>query len=104
MRADSRNAATKLNLMQCLKNSRSTARDVEVAVIDLRSQELLCRPGEYTTVLSALGRKRQWGVALQLLQEMRRSRLEPNVISYSSAISVCECCYRRCGAPGLSRT
>ena len=84
MRADSRSAATKLSLMQCLANSRSTARDVEAAVIDLRSKELLCRPGECTTAISASGQKRRWGVAMHLLKEMRRFWLESIVISYTA--------------------
>ena len=49
-----------------------------------------------------------------MLQEMWRSGLEPNVISYNAAMSACEkgqavgerarADARKCGAPGSSRT
>ena len=32
----------------------------------------------------------QWEQALSLLQEMGRSQLQPDVVSYSAAISACE--------------
>ncbi|CAE8651144.1 unnamed protein product [Polarella glacialis] len=40
----------------------------------------------YNAVISACGRGRQWAKAMGLLQEMQRVELEPDVISYGSAV------------------
>jgi len=40
--------------------------------------------------MSACEKGWQWREALILLHEMQLSRLEPNVVSYSAAISACE--------------
>ena len=41
----------------------------------------------YSTCISACSKGQHWERALQLLEEMRRQRTEPNVVSYNAAIS-----------------
>eukprot|EP00913_Durusdinium_trenchii_P024746 g23227.t1 len=44
----------------------------------------------FNAVISSCEKDGQWQWALQLLQEIRRSMLRPNVVSYNAAISACE--------------
>ncbi|CAK0798080.1 unnamed protein product, partial [Prorocentrum cordatum] len=52
----------------------------------------------YTQQISALGKRKQWRQALDLLAEMRAGGVRPNVITYSALISACE----RSGQPERS--
>ena len=44
---------------------------------------------EYSMAVSAWGRVRQWKQAVELLSEMKRHGVEPDVITYNAAISAC---------------
>ena len=44
---------------------------------------------EYTMVISAFGRSRDWKRALEILEEMRSSGVQPDVVAYSAAITAC---------------
>ena len=49
----------------------------------------------YNASISACEKGEQWVKALELMEEVRSSRLRPDVSTYSAAISACDACNQR---------
>ncbi|CAE8627385.1 unnamed protein product [Polarella glacialis] len=76
-------------LLRRVKDKKVKEAELKECVGELRFRKLLRGPKEYTSVVTALARAGKHSSVLDLLNDMERSSLGPNVITYSAAISAC---------------
>lgn len=61
---------------------------------DMDEQGLEPRDGDYNLVIETVGKKGDWGGALELIKRMKAEGLTPDAYTYGAAVGACAKVYR----------
>merc|ERR1719159_1557554 len=81
---------SKSTLISRLQDPNASSFEVVDVVQRMRREGLLRETKDYSTSISALGRKGHWALAHTLMQQMRKSQVRPDAASFNAAVRACE--------------